>query len=119
MSWKKRIEFVREVHFCTLHHDLQKTRKDLVCSYCGHFHGEIWATARKMYLTVVSQAVVQNNGNQVKVLPVCDWCARKDSRAIAYEKALVKAAQLQESIRLKEICKYYPKGRLPRERKYA
>ena len=116
MSWRKRLEFVREVHLRTQHHDLQETRKDLVCCHCGHYHGEIWATAKKMNLTVISNAMVQNGGNQVKVAPVCDWCARKDSRAIAYEKALAKAAQLQESIRLKEIRKYYPKGRMPRER---
>ncbi len=56
MSWKKRLEFLRDSHLPTLHPDLQHSRKDLVCSHCGHFHGEIWATAKKMYLTVVSRA---------------------------------------------------------------
>jgi hypothetical protein len=116
MGWKKRLEFTRDVHLATLHHDLQHTRKDLVCSQCGHYHGEIWGTARKMFLTVVSRAVVQNGGNQVKVLPVCDWCARKNDQAMTYEKSLVKASQLKESLRLKELRKYYPKGIMPRVR---
>ena len=117
MSWKKRLEFLRDSHLPTLHPDLQHSRKDLVCSHCGHFHGEIWATAKKMYLTVVSRAVVSNGGSQVKVAPVCDWCGRYDSQALCYEASLAKASQLKEAIRLKEMRKYFPKGKLPWDRR--
>jgi hypothetical protein len=119
MSWRKRLEFVRDSHLATLHPDLQLSRKDLVCSKCGHYHGEIWAcharraTAKRMNLTIVGLAMVTVRLNQVIVAPVCDWCGRNNDQALSYEKALVNASHLKESIRRQEVRKYYPKAKKP------
>lgn len=117
MGNRQSLEFLRDTHLPTLHPELRQPRKDLVCAYCGHFHGQIWATAKMLHLTVISMAVVRTVCYQVMVAPVCDWCGRKTSRALSYEMALAKASQLKESFRLQELRKYYPKGKRPWVRK--
>jgi len=121
MNWRERLEFVRDVHLKTLPQELNQIKKDLLCDKCGHYHGEVWANSTRMHLTIISMAMVQNGGRQVVVVPICDWCARNNQQALPWEKAQIKARELEKVLRLKEIKSYYPKGKIPwpKVRKYA